>query len=89
LRIYTIQRPTTLTADADESELPLSTHLAVTYYAAMLLAMKDDDASRYQKLAPLYQREIDRQMKIRNQRERRKRPAIVSAHRAMGPGPKY
>jgi hypothetical protein len=76
LRCYGIQRPTTLTLDADISELPVELHLTVSFYAAMLLALKDNDMQRHGALAQMYVRAMSAHTELHHKRETsRKRPA--------------
>lgn len=89
LRVYAIQRPTKLTSGSDVSELPAELHLTVTFYAAMLLALKDSDLLRHQALARVYMRAMDSYKDLHWKREKnRKRPAKTQGRRRVGQNPR-
>lgn len=70
LREVYIQMPTALSADSQISEVPRELHLGVTYYAALTLALQDNDAQRINILSGLYRRAIDSFAPVQHQRDK-------------------
>lgn len=63
-RVRYFQMPTDMDEDADVSELPLSVHMAVCYYSAMLIAMKDGNQKKISNLNTLYETKMAKSRKM-------------------------
>lgn len=70
LRVYFYQRPTTLVADADITELPDMLHWAVVYHTTAMLALKADDMNKHTIMSVQYDRAIARGRKWYTQHDR-------------------
>ena len=57
--IHYIQRPSNMDDDADYSELPEFSHMAVCYYATMVLSRKWKDRELLSEMAALYRNEMN------------------------------
>lgn len=74
VRVRFYQAPTDFATDGSDdakvSELPLSMHMAVCYYTAMLMAMKDGNQKKIQNFNTLYQQKMRSSMKMLNRVDR-------------------
>lgn len=53
IKVFGVSRPTSLSADVDETELPAEYTLLIVYKAAVLFYQKDDDVANQQKFQAL------------------------------------
>jgi hypothetical protein len=60
IKVYGLNYPTVLSADVDETELPLTYKLLIVYKAAVLFYQKDDDVNNQQKFMMLAREKADK-----------------------------